>query len=248
MRQALVIWVGVLVTAAAVQAQSPVNPQATQVLRGQLTPQRYTTLASEIAAKINRISAKEGQSFKAGQTLVEFDCALPQAQLAKSKAELDGSNKIVASNERLLALRSIGEIELTQAQTTQRKAAAEVQLSQAVLSKCAISAPFSGRVASQDAREQQFVQPGQALLDIIATDALDLQFLMPSLWLRQVKVGAEFKVVIDETGTTHKARIKRFGARVDPVSQSITVVATLEDKQQVLMAGMSGQIQLSVDR
>ena len=213
-------------------------------LRGQLVPERYTTLATEIAAKIDRIGASEGQSFVANQTLVEFDCALPKAQLAKAQAELDGSNRVVASNELLLNLRSIGEIELAQAQTAQRKAAAEVQLSKAVLSKCAIAAPFNGRVSVQSAREQQFVQPGQPLLEIIADDSLELQFLMPSIWLKKVKVGSTLNVLIDETGTTHKARIKRFGARVDPVSQSIKVAATIEDKQRVLIAGMSGQVQL----
>lgn len=235
-------------TSAALHAAEPAAQAGLSAgtLRGQLTPQRYTTLASEIAAKISHISAKDGQAFRGGQVLVSFDCALPQAQLAKAQAELDGASKVVISNERLLALKSIGQIEVTQAQTAQRKASAEVQLSEAVLSKCAIKAPFSGRVAQQHAREQQYVQAGQALLDIIASDALHLEFLMPSLWLRHIRVGTDFTVRIDETGTTHAARILRFGAKVDPVSQSIAVVATIEDKQRVLMAGMSGQIQLSV--
>lgn len=237
----LVGLIAALGIAGGVQAQNT-------ALRGQLVPERHTTLATEIAAKIHRIGASEGQSFVANQTLVEFDCALPKAQLAKAEAELDGSNRVVASNELLLNLRSIGEIELTQAQTAQRKAVAEVQLSKAVLSKCTIAAPFNGRVSVQTAREQQFVQPGQPLLEIIADDSLELQFLMPSIWLKKVKVGSTLTVLIDETGTTHKGRIKRFGARVDPVSQSINVAATIEDKQRVLMAGMSGQVQVANNR
>lgn len=226
-------------------AQSATPAPLAVALRGQLTPQRYTTVAAEIAAKISRISAKDGQAFVAGQTLVSFDCALPKAQAAKAQAELDGADKVVSSNEHLLALRSIGEIEVTQAQTAQRKARAELQLTQAVLSKCAIQAPFTGRVSQQHAREQQYVQPGQALLDIIASDALELSFLMPSAWLRQVQVGSELLVQIDETGTTHRARVKRLGARVDPVSQSVAVVASIENPSKKLMAGMSGQIQLA---
>ena len=239
---------GLVMAAWPLQAAEPMSPSGlnTNALRGQLTPQRYTTLASEIAAKISHISAKDGQAFRAGQVLVSFDCALPKAQLAKAQAELDGANKVVESNEHLLALKSIGQIEVTQAQTAQRKASAEVQLSEAVLSKCTINAPFSGRVAQQHAREQQYVQAGQALLDIIASDALRLEFLMPSLWLRHVRTGTSFTVHIDETGTTHTAKILQFGAKVDPVSQSIAVVASIEDKQRVLMAGMSGQIQLAV--
>jgi membrane fusion protein (multidrug efflux system) len=52
-------------------------------VRAQLAPRRYTTLAAEIGAKINRLPLAEGSAFKQGQVLVQFDCLLQQAQLAK---------------------------------------------------------------------------------------------------------------------------------------------------------------------
>jgi multidrug efflux pump subunit AcrA (membrane-fusion protein) len=100
-------------------------------------------------------------------------------------------------------------------------------------------------VAEQKVREQQFVQPGQVLLDIFDDSSLELEFLIPSAWLRWVKPGLPLRVSIDETRKTYPARFTRIGARVDPVSQSIKVAATIDGRFPELMAGMSGRIEVS---
>ena len=100
-------------------------------------------------------------------------------------------------------------------------------------------------MAEQKVREQQFVQPGQALLDILDDSVLELEFLVPSVWLRWLKVGGAFEVQIDETRKTYPARFTRIGARVDPVSQSVKVAAAIHGKFPELMAGMSGKVQIA---
>ena len=91
-------------------------------------------------------------------------------------------------------------------------------------------------------REQQFVQPGQALVDILDDTSLELEFLVPSAWLRWLKPGQQLKVTIDETRKTYPARFTRIGAKVDPVSQSVKVAATIDGTFPELIAGMSGRV------
>ena len=124
------------------------------------------------------------------------------------------------------------------------RARAEIGANQAVMAKCGISAPFAGRVAEQKVREQQFVQAGQPLLDIIDDSVLELEFLVPSRWLGWLRVGSGFQVQIDETGRTYPAKFIRIGARVDPVSQSVKVAAAIDGRFPDLMAGMSGRVQV----
>ncbi|MEN9905215.1 MAG: hypothetical protein RLZZ555_1780, partial [Pseudomonadota bacterium] len=187
------------------QAQSPSSASAPrpaierQEIRAQLMPRRYATIAAEIGAKINRLPVPEGSAFRAGQTLVSFDCSLQQAQMQKARAELDGAEQTHKTNIRLAELNAIGQLELDLSQAAASKARAEVNASQAMLSKCSIAAPYSGRVAEQKAREQQYVQPGQALLEILDDSVLELEFLVPSAWLVWLRVGSAFQVEIDET-------------------------------------------------
>ena len=185
----------------------------------------------------------EGSAFRAGQLLVSFDCTLQQAQLRKAEADLDGAAQTLKSNQRLAELNSVGQLELDLSRSAVNKARAEVGAHQAVLGKCSVAAPFAGRVAEQKIREQQYVQPGQALLDIIDDSVLELEFLVPSRWLSWLKVGGKFEVQIDETGKRYPAKFIRIGARVDPVSQSVKVAAAIDGKFPELIAGMSGRVQ-----
>jgi RND family efflux transporter MFP subunit len=214
-------------------------------IRAQLSPRRYTTIAAEIGAKVSHLPVPEGGSFRAGQTLVQFDCGLQRAQLDKARAVLGGSEKTLAANKRLAELNSIGKMELELSEAEVVKNRAEASAMTTMLGKCSIAAPFSGRIAEQKIREQQFAQPGQALLDIIDDSALELEFIVPSRWLAWLKPGYPFAVAIDEVGKTYPAKVLRIGARVDPVSQSVKLVATIDGRFPELVAGMSGRVTMT---
>jgi membrane fusion protein, multidrug efflux system len=225
---------------------APRNGMERQDIRAQLLPRRYTTIAAEIGAKIRRLPVPEGGAFKAGQLLVSFDCSLQQAQMAKAQAELQGAEQTHTTNLRLSELNSVGQLELDLSKAATGKARADVGANRAVLNKCAVAAPFSGRVAEQKAREQQYVQPGQALIDIIDDSVLELEFLVPSRWLAWIRKGGKFEVQIDETQKTYPAKFIRIGARVDPVSQSVKVAAAIDGRFPELIAGMSGRVQINL--
>jgi len=216
-----------------------------QEIRAQLLPRQYTTIAAEIGAKISRLPIQESGAFKAGQQLVGFDCSLQQALLQKARAELSAAEHTDKANRRLAELNSIGQLEADLGRAALHKAQAEVGAQQALLGKCSIVAPFAGRIAEQRVREQQYVQPGQPLLDIIDDSVLELEFLVPSGWLGWLRTGQAFEVEIDETGQRYPARLTRIGARVDPVSQSVKVAAAIDERFPELIAGMSGRVLLT---
>jgi RND family efflux transporter MFP subunit len=211
-------------------------------LRAQLTPRRYTTLAAEIGARIQQLAVTEGGVIEAGQLLIRFDCSVQQAQLDRSRAALDAADKQLATQRRLVELGATGRQELDQAEAEVAKNRAEVAQIDVQLGKCNVVAPFSGRVAEQRVREQQYVQPGQALLEVLDDSVLEIEFIMPSRWLQKVRTGSTVQIAIDETGKTYPAKVQRLGARVDPVSQSIKVVAAIDGHHAELLAGMSGRV------
>lgn len=214
-------------------------------IRAQLTPREYTTLSSEIAARIDRIATRVGEHFKKGDVLVEFDCAIPRAQVARAQAVMQQSEKTVAVNQRLLQLKSVGQLELEVSQAELAKAKADLEIAQATASKCTIAAPFSGVTVDQKAREFQYMSPGQPLLDVLDDRELEVELIAPSRWLSWIKIGTAFNVKIDETDKTYAARVTRLGGRVDPVSQSIKVIGEITAPAPELMAGMSGQVMIS---
>ncbi len=214
-------------------------------MRAQLAPVRYTTLASELGAKIDRISVREGERFATGQILIQFDCVLQAAQLQKAAAQLDSARNTFEGNQRMADLKAVGQVELKNSKAEVDKAQADVAYLQATLDKCAVKAPFSGRAGEQKVREQQFVQPGQALMEIIDDSQLELEFIVPSRWLSWLKPGHRFQVRIEDTGRVYPVKLSRIAPRVDPLSQSVKAAAVIDGQFQELLPGMSGRILLS---
>lgn len=228
----------------ATSAQAQLYALDRMEMRAQLSPQRYTTLSAELGAKINKIAVKEGERIQAGQTLIEFDCVLQAAQLDKAQAQLASAENNYAGNQRLAALNAVGQVELRNTEAEVMKARADVSYLGATLDKCRITAPYDGRAGEQKAREQQFVQAGQPLLEVLDDTTLELELIVPSRWLKWFKTGYRFQVAIDETGKTYPVKLLRTAARADPVSQSIKAVAVIDGNYPELLAGMSGRVLL----
>lgn len=223
------------------------GPVATEI-RAQISPRRFTTLSAEIAGKVEQITVKEGDHFDAGQVLLRIDCALHTANQDKARAVLGGAEKTLEVDRNLSRLRAGGTLEAELAAVEVAKAEADVRATSAIVEKCRIVAPYSGRVADLKIHEQQFVQAATPLFEIIDDDVFQVEFLAPSRWLTFLKPGADFEIRVDETGKTYSAHVIRLGARVDPVSQSIRVVGELTGPQPELIAGMSGRVVLTPPR
>ena len=154
-----------LAPAAAQQAPARDDGGVPQVIRAQLVPREYTTLASETAARIDRISHRAGERFQKGDPLVVFDCVVQRAQVAKARAVLKAAEKTHAVHKRLFDLKSLSGLELEVSAAEIDKAKADLAVAEATQSKCTVEAPFTGVVVEQKAREFQYTTPGQALLD-----------------------------------------------------------------------------------
>ena len=82
-------WIHTGLLALLALASPLLQAQADPELRAQLTPRRYTTLAAEIGARIQRLPVTEGGEIRAGDLLIGFDCSLQQAQRQRGQAALD---------------------------------------------------------------------------------------------------------------------------------------------------------------
>ena len=232
-----------------VLAEPPVpvdnSSETTIPLRAQIKARQSTQISSEMNARISQLKLRDGDSFNEGQTLVSFHCSLEEAQLNKAKASLEKAAKTNEVKQRLEELHSIGALELAVAKAEQGEAKAELQVAQAILSRCVIKAPFSGKVTDVTAKPYQTVKAGDPLLEILDDKELEVEFMAPSKSLPGLELGKHFQVTISETSKSYSAEITRLGGKVDPVSQTIKVYGRILDKTTELLPGMSGAVDLS---
>lgn len=221
---------------------APAGPAADKDgrIRTQLNARNAVTIAAEIPARVATLRLREGDAFRAGELLVGLDCSLHQSQQRKAEAAVEAASAVVASNQRLSELNSIGALEVQQGQARLKEAQAELAGNRLLVNRCNISAPFSGRVAKRHVAAHQFVAPGNPLLDIIDTGQLEVQMIVPSRWLAWLRPGAAFQVDVEELGKRYPARVQRLGAQIDPVSQTVAVFGVMDGNQPGLLPGMSG--------
>jgi membrane fusion protein (multidrug efflux system) len=209
-------------------------------IRAQLTPYQQTTLSAEIAANISALPLREGGTFKKGQRLVSFDCALLNAQLNKANVSAELALQGYQVSKRLEDLNSISSFEMYQAMAKMKEANTELESMEVMVSKCSLSAPYAGKIAKLHVDAFQYVTPGTPLIDIVDTSQLEVRLIVPSSWLSWLKSGATFSILIEELGKTYQSRVVMIGARIDPVSQSLPITGAIEGAHNELLPGMSG--------
>lgn len=209
-------------------------------IRTQLVSRNEVAISSELAARISSLPLREGNAFRKGQLLVGFDCDTYNAQLRKAEAGAEAARQLLDVNRRLAELNSVGQLEVEQAAIKLKEMEAEVAVMRATVAKCQIKAPFNGRVGKLAVANFQFVSPGTPLLEIVDTSQLELQMIVPSKWLAWLKTGSRFSVHIDELGRSFPATVIRVGARINAVSQSVTLVGAITGGGNELLPGMSG--------
>lgn len=216
------------------------NPLVPTGIRVELLPKEQTILSSETAARILTIAPREGQQFKKDDTLVAFDCAMEKAQMQRARAVLDSAEAKSQVNDRLSHLQASSKLEQRVAKAEFAQAKADMAIIQVKIDRCTIQAPFSGRVNTLFAHAHQYVKAGDALMDILNEESLEVVFLLPSRQRQNLVINGRFQVHIDETQHVYPARITAFGAMIDSVSQSVKVFSRIEGHHPELLPGMSG--------
>jgi len=222
------------------EENSYLNDMSDETIRGLVKPQKKTVISSEIPAKIINIPFKDGEAFKQGDLLIKFDCSLYHAQLASANAEHEARIKRYENNEELLSFAATSNIEVELSKAEMKKAEADVQVAKLRVKRCAIKAPYSGRVIDVLANEYESVDMETQLLSILNDKQLEIELIVPSKWLGWLKKGEVFDFLIDETNQKYPAKISRIGAVVDPVSQTIRVIGLFDASSEDILSGMSG--------
>jgi membrane fusion protein, multidrug efflux system len=216
------------------------EPAATSSVRVLVLPAGETVLASPVPGRIAKLHVGLGVPFRQGAVLVSMDCDEPQARLAMAKADQAAATDQYEAKLRMQGLEQASDVEVALAASAVAKAKAQVDLYQFQISQCSIRAPWDGRTAKLHVRSFMTVSAGQPLLDLVRSGLLLMKLNVPSSWISNLKMGQVFDVTVDETGKTYQARVHRINGRVDPVSQTIELEATMTKSHPDLLPGMSG--------
>jgi len=219
----------------------------TEVLRveGVLVPQDTTVISSSRDGKIRDIFVDNGDLFQKGDMLLAYDCQDLNAEIEAMQAAERLARLKVEKGRELFKLDIISSLEHSELEVEEKKAAADRQALAAEMEACVIRASYDGRVIKRLANPEEYTRTDRVLMEIASRNELEVEFIVPSKWLRYLNVGAPLTMRINETEQTYQAKIIRIYGEVDPVSQSIQMSARLSDYDDPLLPGMSGLVVLN---
>lgn len=224
-------------------------------LNGTLQPLNQSMLRAEVAAVINEISVRRGESVKKGQLLARLDTSdvgarmrekqsnLESARSALKLAEINRDKAITLTQRGVKSQTALDEAENAWRNAKANVAALEQQLTVArkSVNDTAIYAPIDGLVA------ERFVNPGERvaidarLFTVADLDMMEVEALVPARDVPQLRVGQ--KVVLRVEGFNDRifdAHIERINPTAQSGSRSIPVYVLLKNPDHVLRGGMFG--------
>ena len=211
-------------TSSPAPAESAVPVEAVEVRRedlpvtltavGSLTAAEVVTIRSEIADIVSAIHFQEGQPVAKGDLLFSLEddelrqqLAARRAALAEAEATTANARRILERRRVLLAEKVVPPETFEEARTAFKTAAAreerlraEIRGILARLDDTAIHAPIDGTAGAQRVEVGDFVEIGQALVTIVGSAVLEIDFAVPGRYANQVAAGQQAAIRTAATG------------------------------------------------
>ena len=187
------------------------------------------------------VTKQVGDSFREGELLASFDCNERVSAVKSAQADVLGARETHLAKLKLQSLGAVSDLDVTMAAATAEKAQSQLDLARTQERYCVVVAPYSGKVVKVRAKAFESVSLGQPLLEIVNPASLRAQLFVPSNWIRWIKPGTPFSLVIDETGKTYAARVHKISGRVDGSSQTMEITGAFDQVPAQLLPGMIGK-------
>ncbi len=210
--------------------------------RSILAVRRQAVISSEVSYKIRRIAKEMGESFQAGDVLVEFADEMAQAGATSARAAFSAAQVALAAVENMYGRNNASLLELETAKRDLEAARSRLTLAEYELEACVITAPFAGRVAEVYVNEHELVSRGTRLLSIVDDSSLLVKFLLSESAFGTVATGERLLVSVPSLGLEKEAVISHIAAVMDPASRTFDVWAGVDNADGRLRAGMIASI------
>ncbi len=233
---------------------NPVSAEKTVTASAVVVPAQVAQLGFLISAIAREIPVKEGDTVKAGQTLMvldtpdlqfaitEAEAALHSAQayadLQKYKKVKDRRNGKIFFDTVPVEYRQRADVKVQQAQVA-------LEIAQLNLTQGTLTAPFDGTVASISVIPGEFVPSDQAVVTLATLNALQLETTdLSERDITKVRIGTPVNIFIEALNTNFTGKVIAISPKADTGGGDVVFKVTIAfDKQpQNLLWGMTAEV------
>lgn len=153
-----------------------------------------------VSGRVIKVNVDEGSRVTQGETLLELDHRVSEAQLQRAQAAERLATLEQKRFSRLVAQRAAPQSELDSAQAKMESAQAELKLAQVNLENTYIKSPMNGVVVQKTVEEGNILEPGQSALALLDMDGVWVSANVEETEIGRVHPGQKVTVKVDEGG------------------------------------------------
>jgi membrane fusion protein (multidrug efflux system) len=214
---------------------------------GTLRSDESIVVRPEIAGRILKINFTEGTKVEKGTPLVELDNSIARAQLAQARASLALSRANVERAQSLFGREAMSARSRDEAIAKLKSDEAAVTLSEAMLEKMTLSAPFAGIVGLRKVSLGDFVAVGQDIASLEKISPIKVDFRVPEIYLASVSTGQSIEVHVDAyPDRTFRGAVYAIDPLVDERGRSIVIRARVPNEESLIRPGLFARVRLIV--
>lgn len=224
-----------------VQAQAQ-NVEVIQKSVGQVDSESAPQVAAEVAGRVLRIAADEGDVVRKGQVLAQLDPQDRQIALRAAQAEVNRLRALIANQQRtvgryeqLIQEQYIPRNTLDEAQTQlhalrEQLASAQAQVANASreLRLARVTAPIDGRVQTRMVSQGDYVTVGKPLFQLVSLRELRVHLPFPETLAGELKPGLPVRLSAPtDPGKVVEGRVTELRPAVSAASRAVDVIVAV---------------------
>lgn len=169
---------------------------------GTVIANEFLQINPEVSGRLTYLNIAEGSYVSQGTVLAKINDADLQAQLAKTRVQLDLAQKTTQRYKQLLDVSGINQSDYDIALNQVNSFKADLVYTQALINKTILKAPFSGVIGLRQISPGAYVTPATTLATLQQTSKIKIDFTVPQNYSNIIKRGSVIDVELD--GSTQK--------------------------------------------
>ena len=198
---------------------------------------------SEAERHVTELLVEEGDTVRAGQTLLLLEDEAQRTALRRVESQLDRSRLEYERQKRLFEQDLISEQAYNQARYDTEQLELALEDAERELSYATVLAPISGVVTERLVNVGDHVETHAKLFQIVDFDSIVARVFVPERQLPGLFVGQPARVLAQSLDGSRQARVERISPVVDPRSGTVKVTLDIPGNQG-LLPGMYVEVDL----
>ncbi len=217
---------------------------ATQAV-GALRAVNGVDISATVSGQVRDIAFQSGQAVRKGQMLVRLDTDVEQTDLQSALADADLARISAVRQRTLIKSDTVSQSAVDKAEAELKVKHARVDGIRATIEKKTVEAPFAGVLGVRKVDLGQYVQPGQAIVNLQDLSVMLADFTISQKELGSVKVGDPIRLTTDAwPDTGFDGTVSVLEPQVDSRTGMLSAQARIPNAGGALRPGMFVRVEV----